>query len=348
VTATARFGLDPAPPELRLTQELLNTTGTRSGHDDLLDSAHLAREWFAAIHPDRLRLGMVDVLDLLELRAVLRRLVRGESAELVGSVTIRVDAEQAVVVPEIGETNPSHTATPDAEESDGSQVAARDVGATSSSHAAVSDAAVTAGPRVAVPHAGATGGSRTAVSDVAVTGGPRVAVPHAGATGGSHAAVSDAAGSGESHVVSPVAGMLGGAQAAVRDAAESGGSHIVRPDALESGGSRTLTPEALESGGVHAAVSSGAARNEWGMRWVREAGRSNGEGAAWLRSAILAECLLSRALGSWPRLKLCRNYGCPVAFYDRSRNGSRIWHDVSTCGNAANVRAHRDRNRTFG
>ncbi len=173
MTATARFGLDPAPPQLRLTQELLNTTGTRSGHEDLLDSAYLAREWFAAIHPDRLGLGLVDVLDLLELRTVLRRLVRSEPAELVGSVDIRVDGEQAVAVPST-------------------------------------------------------------------------------------------------------------------------------------------------------------------------------EGAAWLRSAILAECLLSRALGSWPRLKLCRNHGCPVAFYDRSRNGSRIWHDVSTCGNAANVRAHRDRNRTFG
>jgi predicted RNA-binding Zn ribbon-like protein len=186
VTATARFGLDPAPPELRLTQELLNTTGTRGGHEDLLDSAYLAREWFAAIHPDRLRLGVVDVLDLVELRTILRRLVRGEPVELVGSVDIRVDAEQAVAVPRTGET-------------DGSQ----------------------------------------------------------------------------------------------------------------------------------------------GAEW------SSG-GAAWLRSAILAECLLSRALGSWPRLKLCRNHGCPVAFYDRSRNGSRIWHNVSTCGNAANVRAHRDRNRTFG
>jgi predicted RNA-binding Zn ribbon-like protein len=186
VTATARFGLDPAPPELRLTQELLNTTGTRGGHEDLLDSAYLAREWFAAIHPDRLRLGVVDVLDLVELRTILRRLVRGEPVELVGSVDIRVDAEQAVAVPRVGETRWAHS------------------------------------------------------------------------------------------------------------------------DGFEA------------------------------------------DGAGWLRSAILAECLLGRALGTWSRLKLCHNRGCQVAFYDCSRNGSRIWHDVSTCGNVANVRAHRERNRTFG
>ncbi|MFI9385853.1 CGNR zinc finger domain-containing protein [Kutzneria sp. NPDC052558] len=47
-------------------------------------------------------------------------------------------------------------------------------------------------------------------------------------------------------------------------------------------------------------------------------------------------------------MKLCRNESCPAVFHDTSRNGSRIWHDVSTCGNAANVRAHRARNRTFG
>jgi len=39
---------------------------------------------------------------------------------------------------------------------------------------------------------------------------------------------------------------------------------------------------------------------------------------------LLAECLLARALGTWPRLKLRRNERCPVAFYDCSRNGSRV------------------------
>lgn len=168
MTATAGHGLDPAPPELRLTQELLNTAGTRR-QEDLLADLDTARKWLSEIRPDGPRLDAADLTELRELRTTLQRLVRGEPAELVGSVDIRVDAEEAVAVPEAG-----------------------------------------------------------------------------------------------------------------------------------------------------------------------------------LRSAILAECLLARALGTWPRLKLCRNERCPVAFYDCSRNGSRVWHDVSTCGNAANVRAHRARNRTFG
>ncbi|MFH8610885.1 CGNR zinc finger domain-containing protein [Streptomyces sp. NPDC018029] len=45
------------------------------------------------------------------------------------------------------------------------------------------------------------------------------------------------------------------------------------------------------------------------------------------------------------RLKSCRNPACRVAFYDRSRNNSGVWHDVKTCGNAANLRAYRARQR---
>jgi predicted RNA-binding Zn ribbon-like protein len=45
---------------------------------------------------------------------------------------------------------------------------------------------------------------------------------------------------------------------------------------------------------------------------------------------------------------VCRNPRCRVAFYDRSRNNSGVWHDVRTCGNAANLRAHRERQRAAG
>ncbi|NUR09393.1 MAG: CGNR zinc finger domain-containing protein, partial [Nocardioidaceae bacterium] len=54
---------------------------------------------------------------------------------------------------------------------------------------------------------------------------------------------------------------------------------------------------------------------------------------------------LAQADGSWPRLKTCRGRGCPCAFYDASRNNSRVWHDVHTCGNVANLRASRTRRR---
>ncbi len=34
---------------------------------------------------------------------------------------------------------------------------------------------------------------------------------------------------------------------------------------------------------------------------------------------------------------------CLEAFYDRSRNRSRIWCDMADCGNLAKVRTHRER-----
>ncbi len=65
----------------------------------------------------------------------------------------------------------------------------------------------------------------------------------------------------------------------------------------------------------------------------------------WLASAVWGEVLLAQRDGRWERLKVCRNPVCPCAFYDRSRNNSRVWHDVRTCGNVANLRASRARRR---
>ncbi|MEV7822027.1 CGNR zinc finger domain-containing protein [Paenarthrobacter sp. NPDC089307] len=65
--------------------------------------------------------------------------------------------------------------------------------------------------------------------------------------------------------------------------------------------------------------------------------------------AIVAEVL--RALydaqmeGQSRRLKICPNEWCRVAFYDRSKNNGAVWHDSSSCGNIANVRASRARQR---
>jgi hypothetical protein len=70
-----------------------------------------------------------------------------------------------------------------------------------------------------------------------------------------------------------------------------------------------------------------------------------GTGVRWLASALWGEVLLAQRDGRWERLKVCRNPVCPCAFFDRSRNNSRVWHDVRTCGNAANLRASRARRR---
>ncbi|MEV8390134.1 MULTISPECIES: CGNR zinc finger domain-containing protein [unclassified Streptomyces] len=70
-----------------------------------------------------------------------------------------------------------------------------------------------------------------------------------------------------------------------------------------------------------------------------------GRGRGWLESALWSETLLAQRAGTWPRLKICRNSECGSAFYDTSRNNSGVWHDVRICGNAANLRASRQRKR---
>lgn len=62
-------------------------------------------------------------------------------------------------------------------------------------------------------------------------------------------------------------------------------------------------------------------------------------------SMVSTEVLLAAQTGMLPRLKTCGNPDCGAAFFDQSRNSSRVWHDVKTCGNAANLRAHRARLR---
>lgn len=80
--------------------------------------------------------------------------------------------------------------------------------------------------------------------------------------------------------------------------------------------------------------------------WVRIV--PAGRGTRWLASALWAEALLAQQAGLWPRLKLCNNADCRAAFFDTSRNNSGVWHDVTTCGNTANLRAFRERKRLMG
>ncbi|MEZ0110993.1 putative RNA-binding Zn ribbon-like protein [Catenulispora sp. EB89] len=66
-------------------------------------------------------------------------------------------------------------------------------------------------------------------------------------------------------------------------------------------------------------------------------------------SALVAgEIMLAQHTGTWSRLKTCRYPVCGVAFYDESRNNSRVWHDVRTCGNRTNLAASRERRRAVG
>ncbi|RLP73340.1 zf-CGNR multi-domain protein [Mycetocola tolaasinivorans] len=62
-------------------------------------------------------------------------------------------------------------------------------------------------------------------------------------------------------------------------------------------------------------------------------------------SQMLLHAYRAQQDGTWRRLKVCKNPTCGVAFYDRSRNMSGVWHDAQVCGNIANLRASRARKR---
>lgn len=73
-----------------------------------------------------------------------------------------------------------------------------------------------------------------------------------------------------------------------------------------------------------------------------------GRGWHYVASLLLIETYDAQARDTWRRLKTCSNIRCSAAFFDRSRNNSRVWHDVAACGNLANLHAHRARRRAGG
>lgn len=70
-----------------------------------------------------------------------------------------------------------------------------------------------------------------------------------------------------------------------------------------------------------------------------------GHAAGWdaYEFALLTTLYRAGIGGETRRMKTCKNDDCNIVFYDRSPNNSAAWHDVRTCGNRANVRAHRSR-----
>ena len=73
-----------------------------------------------------------------------------------------------------------------------------------------------------------------------------------------------------------------------------------------------------------------------------------GKGVELLRSYVLIQLTAATYADTMRRLKVCANPRCRGAFYDRSKNCSRAWHNVTTCGNAQNVRAYRTRLKERG
>jgi hypothetical protein len=71
-----------------------------------------------------------------------------------------------------------------------------------------------------------------------------------------------------------------------------------------------------------------------------------GTDGRWLESAIGAELLLAQQDNTLRRLKACRKPTCRAAFYDLSKNNSKIWHDMAKCGTPLHVREYRQRLRS--
>lgn len=63
-------------------------------------------------------------------------------------------------------------------------------------------------------------------------------------------------------------------------------------------------------------------------------------------ATLLAIVHDARIEGSWSRLRACRRDDCRWAYYDRSKNGSRAWCSMTTCGNRAKAQRRRARERT--
>ena len=63
---------------------------------------------------------------------------------------------------------------------------------------------------------------------------------------------------------------------------------------------------------------------------------------------LLVAAVEASSVGTWRRLKACRNEGCRWAFYDGSKNRSGSWCTMDVCGSRAKMRAYRRRGTSSG
>jgi predicted RNA-binding Zn ribbon-like protein len=64
-------------------------------------------------------------------------------------------------------------------------------------------------------------------------------------------------------------------------------------------------------------------------------------------ASLLATVYESQLLGTWSRLRACRKGTCRFAYYDRTKNASRAWCSMATCGNQAKAQRRRQRARNL-
>jgi predicted RNA-binding Zn ribbon-like protein len=68
-----------------------------------------------------------------------------------------------------------------------------------------------------------------------------------------------------------------------------------------------------------------------------------GAGVDRLVGWVLAVVYDAVADGTWRRMRACKRETCRYAYYDSSKNGSRSWCDMTTCGNREKAQRRRAR-----
>jgi predicted RNA-binding Zn ribbon-like protein len=74
--------------------------------------------------------------------------------------------------------------------------------------------------------------------------------------------------------------------------------------------------------------------------------RASGTGADATIAALLAILYDADAEGTFRRLRACRKGTCRYAYYDRSKNASRAWCSMTTCGNREKAQRRRRREQS--
>lgn len=96
----------------------------------------------------------------------------------------------------------------------------------------------------------------------------------------------------------------------------------------------------------HAILDGSADRADLRVRFHADGSATTAPGCDGVDAAlgeILAAAHRAMGDGSWRRLKLCRRSQCRWAIYDTSKNQSRRWCSMETCGNREKGAAFRRR-----
>jgi len=94
---------------------------------------------------------------------------------------------------------------------------------------------------------------------------------------------------------------------------------------------------------LNAEAERGALRVDFGELGCAGLLPTGRRGADRVMGRLLAAIAAADVDGTWKRLKVCADETCAWAYYDVSRNASRAWCSMESCGNRAKARRHRRR-----